>query len=92
MTKWLLLSGAFVSGQWWWAVVIPIGGLLAGGYMFRALKPVMAEGSCPAASVSRVRELAVLSLAVFALLLGMFPEKPIEIMSIGRPDFAEVRR
>jgi len=92
MTKWLLLSAAFVSHQWWWAVVVPVGGLLAGGYMFRALKPVMAEGSQPTASISCVRELAVLALAVCALLLGMFPQKPIEMMSIGRPDFAEVRR
>ncbi len=38
-TKWLLLSASFAAGQWWWAAVILVGGLLAGGYMFRAVSP-----------------------------------------------------
>lgn len=89
--KWLLLSATFSSGQWWWALAIFAGGLLAGGYMFRALKPVISDGPRPAVKISRVRELAVLALAIGALLPGVFPQKPLELLSIGRPESAEVR-
>lgn len=94
-TKWLLLTAAFTSGQWWWTVVILAGGLLAGGYMFRAVVPTFAEAESPVVvtePVSRVREFVVLALAVCALLVGMFPQKPLELLAIGRPQSMEVAR
>ncbi len=91
--KWLLLSASFAAGQWWWAVVILVGGLLAGGYMFRALAPALADSKSPLivlAPVSRAREIVVLALAVCALLIGLFPQKPLELLQIGRAHQSEV--
>jgi formate hydrogenlyase subunit 3/multisubunit Na+/H+ antiporter MnhD subunit len=85
-TKWLLLSASAATGQWWWIAVVLAGGLLAGGYMFRFLSPALAEVETPLtlAAVSRGRELVVLALAIVALLLGVLPQKPGELMQIGR--------
>ena len=87
LAKWLLLSASFAAGQWWWAAVIFTGALLAGAYMFRAFAPVLADSEnrlSLSAPVSRTRELVVLALAICALLIGMFPQKPIELLRIGR--------
>jgi multicomponent Na+:H+ antiporter subunit D len=87
LAKWLLISASFAAGQWWWAAVIFTGGLLAGAYMFRAFAPVLADSETPlslSAPVSRTREFVVLALAICALLIGMFPQKPIELLRIGR--------
>ena len=92
-TKCLLLSASFTAGQWWWATVILIGGLLAGGYMFRALMPALADSETPLTlptPVSRLREIVVLALAVCALLVGMFPQRPVELLRIGRAHVPEV--
>jgi formate hydrogenlyase subunit 3/multisubunit Na+/H+ antiporter MnhD subunit len=91
--KWLLISASMESGQWWWAGVIFAGGLLAGGYMYRAVNPIFAgpdQSGLPVNPISRSREMAVLALAILALLLGMFPGWPMELMKIGRPHYSEV--
>ena len=44
VAKAMLLTASVGEGQWWWAVVIMIGGLLAAGYMFRVLAPALASG------------------------------------------------
>lgn len=72
--KWQLLVAAFASGQWWWAVVIAVGTLLASAYVFRLLGHVF--GHLPAVRVSVVsllREAPALLLvlvATFGLGLG----------------------
>jgi len=86
-TKWLLLSAAAATGQWWWIVVVLAGGLLAGGYMFRFISPALAEAETPLViqvPVARGRELVVLGLAIGALLLGVMPQKPLQLLQIGR--------
>ena len=93
VVKWWLLTASATTGQWWWVVVILAGGLLAGGYMFRVLGPVLADGESPLvlrAPVSRFREIVVLTLAVCALLLGMFPQKPAHLLQFGRAHPSEV--
>jgi multicomponent Na+:H+ antiporter subunit D len=88
-TKCLLFSAAFAAGQWWWAAVILAGGLLAGAYMFRALVPTLTDAETPLALQaprSRVREVVVLALALCAFFVGMFPQKPVELLKIGRVD------
>ena len=90
-TKWLLLSASASTGQWWWIVVVLAGGLLAGGYMFRFISPALAEVETPLvliAKVSRGREIVVLVLAIFALLLGVMPQKPLQMLQIGRPQIS----
>jgi formate hydrogenlyase subunit 3/multisubunit Na+/H+ antiporter MnhD subunit len=91
VAKAMLLSAAVGEGQWWWAVVIMTGGLLAAGYVFRVLLPALAGTTAPAlaATVSPRREQVVLGLAVCALLLGLLPLRPSELLQIGRPDMAQ---
>jgi multicomponent Na+:H+ antiporter subunit D len=93
LAKWLLLSASFAAGQWWWAAIILTGALLAGGYMFRAFAPALADSETPlslSAPVSRTRELVVMALAICALLIGMFPQTPLELLRIGRAHHAGI--
>ena len=86
-TKWLLLSASVSTSQWWWIVVVLAGGLLAGGYMFRVISPGLAAAETPLvfrSPVSRNREIIVLVLAIFALLIGMIPGTPLELLQVGR--------
>ncbi len=91
-TKWLLLWASFSAQQWWWTVAIFAGGLLAGGYMFRAAAPVFSQGTHVVPGISRLREWVVLILALAALLLGTFPQRPLELLAIGHPESAEVQQ
>lgn len=93
VAKWLLLEAAVMEGQWWWAVAMLLGGLLAGGYVFMVLGKVLGNVSTPPAKLtppSRRRELAALALALCALLLGLVPLKPAELLQIGRHQGLEV--
>lgn len=93
LAKWLLLTSAVTTAQWWWAVVILLGGLLAGGYMFRVLAPALASAEEPVklqSSVSSFRQWVVLALAICSLLLGILPQKTIDLLQIGYPPALEV--
>ena len=88
VAKAMLLTAAVGEGQWWWAVVILIGGLLAAGYVFRVLAPALATPEGPltlVATVSQGRQAVVLALAVCALLLGLAPLRPSQLLEVGRP-------
>jgi formate hydrogenlyase subunit 3/multisubunit Na+/H+ antiporter MnhD subunit len=89
VAKWLMLSAAAMEGQWWWAVVILLGGLLAGAYVIRVLARAMEDASGDVAlplSVPRRREAVPLALAICAMLLGLVPLQPFELLQIGRTD------
>ena len=87
VAKWLLMASAVMEDQWWWAAVMLVGGLLAGGYVFMVLgKALSGSAGVPTISpVARSREVAALLLAVCALLLGLMPLQPSELLQIGRP-------
>ena len=56
--------------------------------MFRVISPLLAAAETrPVLSgpVSRGREIIVLTLAILALLVGVMPRKPLELLQIGRP-------
>lgn len=87
VAKVMLLTAAVVSANWWIAATILAGGLLAAGYVFRVIDRAFAdpaEGVPPRAAVARSRELAVLSLAGVALLLGFLPLQPFAYLGIGQ--------
>jgi formate hydrogenlyase subunit 3/multisubunit Na+/H+ antiporter MnhD subunit len=88
VAKVLLLMSALMQGQWWWAIVMLAGGLLAGGYVFLVLGKAFGQGAQEPLKlrtpVSRSRELAALTLALCALLLGFAPLQPSEFLMIGR--------
>jgi multicomponent Na+:H+ antiporter subunit D len=88
VAKAMLLTAAVGEGQWWWAVVILVGGLLAAGYVFRVLAPALSTADAPLtllAPVSQRRQAVVLALAMCALLLGLVPLRPSQLLEVGRP-------
>lgn len=90
LAKWLLVSASIGTGQWWWAVVMLAGGLLAGGYVFRILSPALAEPEEPLPLVRPApwgREALVLALALCSLLLGVVPFGLSALLAIGGPGF-----
>lgn len=87
VAKLLLLTAAVTTANWWIAVTILAGGLLAGGYVFRVLGQAFAdppEGFAVKARVARYREIAVLGLALCAVALGFVPLQPFGFLAIGR--------
>jgi multicomponent Na+:H+ antiporter subunit D len=85
VAKAMLLTASIGEGQWWWAIVIMIGGLLAAGYTFRVLAPSLATGAAPlVARISPARQGIVLALAICALLLGLMPMRPSQLLEVGR--------
>jgi multicomponent Na+:H+ antiporter subunit D len=92
VAKWLLLTAAISAGQWWWALIMLLGSMLAGGYMFRVLALAMVDAKeplVPRISVAPNRELIALALAMCSMLLGLLPLRPLELLQIGRPNMAE---
>jgi multicomponent Na+:H+ antiporter subunit D len=92
IAKWLLLTTAMASGQWWWALVMFAGGLLAAGYVFRALTPLLARTEAPVLPgrpVPRHQQWAVLGLALCSVALGVAPLMPFALLQVGRPEAAE---
>ena len=85
--KWLLLSAALQGGQWWYAAVVLAGGLLAAGYLLRALARLLTPA--PAVKVvhepRRGMEASALVLASVALLLGLVSAPLLELIGVGAP-------
>jgi multicomponent Na+:H+ antiporter subunit D len=87
VAKWLLLSAAIVSGQWVWAVVMLVGGLLAAAYLFRVIgqaflaRPTVAE----LRPVPLREQLPALALAICSMLLGIFSYEPLALLREGQP-------
>ncbi len=95
VAKWLLLTATVMEGQWWWAAVMLVGGLLAGGYVFMVLGKALSGATAPLklhAPVSRGREVVALALALGAVLLGLVPLQPSQLLQIGRPGTAVISR
>jgi multicomponent Na+:H+ antiporter subunit D len=44
IAKWVLLSNAIGSGQWWWVPTVVLGTLLASAYVFRVLANAFEQG------------------------------------------------
>ncbi len=91
VAKCLLLTAAVIEGYPWLAVTILLGGLLAGGYVFRVINQALAvpAGLLPSRrAVPRRLELTALALAVAAVLLGFVPLRPFGFLQIGRSGLA----
>jgi formate hydrogenlyase subunit 3/multisubunit Na+/H+ antiporter MnhD subunit len=89
VAKAMLLTGAVAEGQWWWALVVLVGGLLAGGYVFLVLVRALGDPIEPlrlSAQISRGRQAVVVAVALCAILLGFVPLRPSDFLQIGRPD------
>jgi formate hydrogenlyase subunit 3/multisubunit Na+/H+ antiporter MnhD subunit len=76
LAKDLLLDAASETSQWWWALAIQAGGMLAAGYVLLVIMHMLAPAPGPRSSrkhVSRYQETAALVLALCSLLLGLIP-------------------
>lgn len=86
--KWLLLKGAMLSGQWGYALVMMVGGLLAAAYIFRVLENGFHAVEQPVKSTVRVpwsMQVAALILALTAVGLGIVAFEPLALMNIDAP-------
>ena len=78
--KWLLIMASIESGQWLWAVVMLIGGLLAAGYLYRVLQPALADVAVELkAQPKRSREAIALGLAIVAVALAFLPAVVLQL-------------
>lgn len=89
IAKWHLLSAAFLSGQWWWAIVMLVGGILTAGYIFLVLSQELSQArgdrEVPLSPVPRTMEYTAFALALTALALGIRVAEPLRLLRIGLP-------
>lgn len=93
LAKWLLLGTAAVTGQWWWAATMLVGGLLTAGYMFLILSRAMTTAHEPVklqTSIPHYPQAAALALALCSLLLGFVAFGSFDTVQIGRPAAPQV--
>jgi len=85
--KWLMLTAAFGSGQWWWAIVMSVGGLLAAAYVFMVLRQAVVFRLVDIRfyEVPAGMQWTALVLALLSLLLGVSGEAPFDLLEIGSP-------
>jgi len=87
--KYMMLSASIPSGQWWWAVVLLGGGLMAAFYLYRPVDALFSTGEPRVLDrPARWEEWLPLSLALAAILLGIFSALPFDMVNIGRPQAA----
>ncbi len=87
VAKWLLLEASLDAGQWWWAVALILGSLLAAAYVFKVIGHAFTQAEVLHASkgVPAVMEWTALALASAAILLGLIAPWPLAWMEIGGP-------
>jgi formate hydrogenlyase subunit 3/multisubunit Na+/H+ antiporter MnhD subunit len=85
--KWMLLKAAFGSGQWWWALVMNAGGLLAAGYIFVVLRQMLLSRVVTPTvhPVAWGMQWTALFLALLSITLGVSGSLPFDLLEIGSP-------
>ncbi|MHA1567836.1 MAG: complex I subunit 5 family protein [Alphaproteobacteria bacterium] len=85
--KWLLLEAALRADQWWWGLILVLGGLLAAVYVFRVIGQAFTQAEVPheARAVPASMEWTALALALAAVLLGLVAPLPLAVLDIGSP-------
>jgi formate hydrogenlyase subunit 3/multisubunit Na+/H+ antiporter MnhD subunit len=77
LAKTLYLRAADGTHQWWWSIVLEVGGVLTSAYLVmiiaHALAPAGKGAPSPAATISRGQQAAALVLVLASLLLGLLP-------------------
>lgn len=85
--KWLYVTAAIRSGEWWWALPVLAGGLLAGAYVFRVTMvflraepdPLPEESGLEHAS-GRWSSAIPLAISVVSLLLGLAADPILRLL------------
>jgi formate hydrogenlyase subunit 3/multisubunit Na+/H+ antiporter MnhD subunit len=94
IAKWMLLSYSVASSQWWWALVVMSGSLLAMIYVFRVMSGffVIPEGFSlkKTEPLSPLMEWPALVLALISLFLGLLAPWPLHILAQGSSHLAQI--
>jgi formate hydrogenlyase subunit 3/multisubunit Na+/H+ antiporter MnhD subunit len=87
VAKWLYLNAALRAGQWWWAVLILFGGLLATAYVFRFFSRAFSYSTDTVGGrpVPWIMEWAAFVLASCAVALGLTAPAVIKLFTAGQP-------
>ena len=86
VAKWFMINAALETGQWWWAVVFLLGGLLTAVYVFLVLRYAFLPSRPPAfRPPPRVIEYAALACALLALGIGLRAVEPFALLELGTP-------
>ena len=91
LAKWLLISSAMSTAQWWWGLAMLVGGLLTSMYVFIVVMRAMAPpdaGWAPKRVVPGYQQGAALGLALCSFLLGVAALLPLDMARLGRPPLA----
>lgn len=85
--KWLLLEAATGAGQWLWAGVILVGGVLAAAYIFKVVGFAFTQAKAPhaPAAVPHAMEWVALLLAIGAVVLGLVVPPVLGLLDTGAP-------
>jgi multicomponent Na+:H+ antiporter subunit D len=85
VAKWLLLNAALDSGQWFWATVVAVGGLLTLAYVLMVARYALEVKPVPTGfrPVPRRMEWAAMALALLAVLLGVRAVEILDVLSVG---------
>lgn len=85
--KWFLLQASFESGQWWWAVPVLGGGLLAAAYTFKVVSLAFARNE-PVPAGERLpwrMEWTALGFSLAALMIGFATPQILTLLANGAP-------
>jgi formate hydrogenlyase subunit 3/multisubunit Na+/H+ antiporter MnhD subunit len=87
IAKWLYLNASLSGGQWWWSVLIILGGLMSTAYIFRFFSRAFSHseeivGERPA---PQGMEWTAFTLALCSLILGLIPGSVTKMLEIGNP-------
>jgi multicomponent Na+:H+ antiporter subunit D len=93
VVKWYLLSSSVASGQWWIAIPVILGSLLAGGYVFRIMwyaflkedETTRSAETLVSMPANRWMVACALLLAIATLLLGLHATEILALLQVGSP-------
>src|SRR5690554_1410941 len=82
--KWLLLQASLNSGQWWWTLVLMVGGVLSAAYVFRIYRASFMESTSQDDFYHPPRRLEAIPmiLALMSLGLGLVAEPVLSVMAL----------
>lgn len=87
--KYLMLMASLASGQWWWALLLLGGGLMAACYLYRPIEALFAQDRALLVDrPARWEEWVPLTLALAAIVLGLFSAVLFDLIYTGRWDGA----
>lgn len=87
IAKWWLVTAAIDTGQWVWALIMLLGGLLSALYLFRVLAITLLQPhpGLELQAVPRGLELIALALALLAILIGLRTPELLALLAPGLP-------